>query len=179
VCVLQPDCFTWLSKTKSPPLVKCSHKERESGKYQFGEREREREKTNEDEEGKEVIGNEANQVKMYRPGYHSGDTYDASHIWWVRVTNTARGNGCRWLHAMWTQIPVFRSHLMFPSSVCYHEYGSLFQWQLPIACWDCGFEFHRGYGCLLWVLCYQRSLATGRSPIQRSPTDCGVSLCVL
>ena len=30
----------------------------------------------------------------------------------------------------------------------------------PFACWDCGFESHRGHGCLLWVLCVvrQRSL---------------------
>jgi len=23
----------------------------------------------------------------------------------------------------------------------------------PLALWDCGFESHRGHGCLLWVLC--------------------------
>jgi len=30
----------------------------------------------------------------------------------------------------------------------------------PFACWDCGFESHRGHACLLWVLCVvrQRSL---------------------
>jgi len=26
----------------------------------------------------------------------------------------------------------------------------------PLACWDCGFESHRGHGCLLWVLCVVR-----------------------
>ena len=26
----------------------------------------------------------------------------------------------------------------------------------PLTCWDCGFESHRGHGCLLWVLCVVR-----------------------
>jgi len=25
-----------------------------------------------------------------------------------------------------------------------------------LACWDCGFESHRGHECLLWVLCVVR-----------------------
>jgi hypothetical protein len=28
----------------------------------------------------------------------------------------------------------------------------------PLACWDWGFESHRGHGCLLWVLCVEISL---------------------
>ena len=52
----------------------------------------------------------------------------------------------------------------------------------PITCWDCGFEFHQGHGCLfvVSVVCCQVEVsATGRSLIQRSPTDCGVSVCVI
>jgi hypothetical protein len=26
----------------------------------------------------------------------------------------------------------------------------------PFACWECGFEFRRRHGCLLWVLCVVR-----------------------
>jgi hypothetical protein len=35
--------------------------------------------------------------------------------------------------------------------------------------------------CLLWLLCVCQVevSATGRSLVQRSPTDCGVSLCVI
>jgi len=28
--------------------------------------------------------------------------------------------------------------------------------QLPLACWECGFEYRRRHGCLLWVLCVVR-----------------------
>ena len=51
----------------------------------------------------------------------------------------------------------------------------------PLACWDCGFESHRGHGCLsvVSVVCCQVEVsATDWSLVQRSPTDCGVSLCV-
>jgi hypothetical protein len=46
-----------------------------------------------------------------------------------------------------------------------------------IACWDFGFESRRGYGyfSLAIVACYQVQFsATGRSPVRRGPTDCGV-----
>ena len=49
-----------------------------------------------------------------------------------------------------------------------------------MACWDGGFESRRRHGCLslLDVVCCQVVVfATGRSPIQRSLTDRGVSLC--
>jgi len=52
----------------------------------------------------------------------------------------------------------------------------------PIACWDCGFESHRGHGGLsvVSVVCCQVEVcATGWSLVQRSPTDCDVSLCVI
>jgi len=43
--------------------------------------------------------------------------------------------------------------------------------------WDCGFEFWRGHGCLplMSVVCCRVEVsATGRSPVQRSPTKCGI-----
>jgi len=49
------------------------------------------------------------------------------------------------------------------------------------ACWDCGFESRRGHGCLsvVSVVCCQVKVsATSWSLVQRSPTDCGASLCV-
>ena len=51
----------------------------------------------------------------------------------------------------------------------------------PLACWDCGFETHRGHGCLsvVSVVCCQVEVsATSWSLVQRSPTDCGAS-CVI
>ena len=44
------------------------------------------------------------------------------------------------------------------------------------------FEFHRGYGylSLVCVKCCQVEVSvTGRSLVQRTPIDCGVSLCVI
>ena len=52
----------------------------------------------------------------------------------------------------------------------------------PIACWDCGFESHRGHGCLSVVsvvYCQVEVSATDWSLVQGSPTDCGASLCVI
>ena len=52
----------------------------------------------------------------------------------------------------------------------------------PLPCWDCGFESHGGYGCLciVSVVCCQVEVsATGRSLIQRNPTDCDVSVYVI
>ena len=57
----------------------------------------------------------------------------------------------------------------------------------PIACWDGGFEFRRGrgrlHGCLSLVsvvCCQVKVSASGRSPVQRSLTDCGcVRVCDL
>jgi hypothetical protein len=48
----------------------------------------------------------------------------------------------------------------------------------PLAFSDCGFDFHRGHGCLslVGVVCCQVDVsATVRSLVQRSPTECGVS----
>ena len=46
----------------------------------------------------------------------------------------------------------------------------------------CGFESHRGHGCLCVgsvVCCQVEVSATSWSLVQRSPTDCGASLCVI
>ena len=52
----------------------------------------------------------------------------------------------------------------------------------PIACWDCGVESRWMHRCLslVSVACSQVVVSTmGRSLVQGSPTDCGVSLCVI
>ena len=51
----------------------------------------------------------------------------------------------------------------------------------PLICRERGFESRRGHGWfLLWVLCVCQVevSATSWSLVQRSPTDCGASLCV-
>jgi len=53
---------------------------------------------------------------------------------------------------------------------------------LRLACWDCGFESHRGHGCLSVVsvvFCQVQVSATSWSLVQRSPGDCDASLCVI
>ena len=52
----------------------------------------------------------------------------------------------------------------------------------PLACWDRGFESHRGHGCLpvSSVMCCQVEVsATSRSLVQRSSTDWCVVVCDL
>jgi hypothetical protein len=52
----------------------------------------------------------------------------------------------------------------------------------PLACWNCGFESRRGFECLPLPNFVDRQVvvsATGRSLVQRSPTECGVSMCDL
>ena len=52
----------------------------------------------------------------------------------------------------------------------------------PLACWDRGFESHRGHGYLsvVSVVCCQVEVCTTSwSLVQRSPTDCAASLCVI
>jgi len=49
----------------------------------------------------------------------------------------------------------------------------------PLACRDCGFESRQGHGCLfvVSVVCCQVEVsAKGRSFVQRSPTECDVSV---
>jgi hypothetical protein len=48
-----------------------------------------------------------------------------------------------------------------------------------LVCWDCGFESHRGHGCLMWVCMLSEAPATGRTLVRRSSTKCGVSLSEL
>ena len=48
----------------------------------------------------------------------------------------------------------------------------------PFACWDCGFEFRQGHGCLSLVSvvwCQVEVSASGLLPVQRSPIECGGS----
>ena len=47
----------------------------------------------------------------------------------------------------------------------------------PLSCCDCGFESHRGHGCVSVVCCQVEISASGWSLVQRSPTECGVSEC--
>jgi len=52
----------------------------------------------------------------------------------------------------------------------------------PLACWDCGFESRRGHESLsvVSVACCQGEVSvTSWSLVQRSPTDCSVSLFVI
>ena len=53
---------------------------------------------------------------------------------------------------------------------------------LPLACWYLGFESHRGheYLSVVSVVCCQVEVsATSWSLVQRTPTDCAASLCVI
>ena len=65
------------------------------------------------------------------------------------------------------------------------KYTSRSQWPRglrPLAWWDWWFESHRRHGCVsvVSVVCCQVEVsATGWSFVQRSPTDCGASLCVI
>jgi hypothetical protein len=47
----------------------------------------------------------------------------------------------------------------------------------PFTCWECGYESHQEHG-FLSVVSVVRISATSWSLIQRSPTDCGLLLCV-
>jgi hypothetical protein len=50
----------------------------------------------------------------------------------------------------------------------------------PLACWEYGFEYCWGHGCLSLVsavYCQVELSASDRSLVQRSPTECGVSEC--
>jgi len=51
----------------------------------------------------------------------------------------------------------------------------------PLVFWDCVLESHRGHGCLSLVnvvcVCGQVEVfATGRSLVERSPTECGMTV---
>jgi hypothetical protein len=53
--------------------------------------------------------------------------------------------------------------------------------QQPLACWDCGFEFHWSHRALsVSLICCQVEVpAISRSLVQRSPTESGVCLSVI
>ena len=69
--------------------------------------------------------------------------------------------------------------------ILYNVYICRSQWSRglqALACWDCGLESHPGHGCLSvvsLVCCQVEVSATDWSLVQRSPTDCGASLCVI
>ena len=49
---------------------------------------------------------------------------------------------------------------------------------MPFVCWELGFESRQAHGCLsleIGVCCQVERSASGWSPVQRSPTQCGVS----
>ena len=51
----------------------------------------------------------------------------------------------------------------------------------PLACWDCGFEFHRGHGCLSVmnvVCCVSRGLCNGLNPLLGECCRLCVCVCV-
>jgi hypothetical protein len=57
------------------------------------------------------------------------------------------------------------------------SFSSNMPFNLRFSCWGCGFESHRGHGCLsvVSVVCCEVEIsATDWSLLQRSPTDCGV-----
>ena len=45
-----------------------------------------------------------------------------------------------------------------------------------VACWDCGLETHQVHSLVIVVCCQVKVSATGRSLVQRSPTECSVSV---
>jgi len=70
----------------------------------------------------------------------------------------------------------YKSERAVPSGRAVYDVGLR-----PLAYWDCVFESRRGHGCLsiVNVACFQVGVsALSWSLVQRSPTDCGVSLCV-
>jgi hypothetical protein len=63
-----------------------------------------------------------------------------------------------------------------------HTWSRQVSGRRPLTCWDRGFESHQGHGYLsvVCVMCCQAEVsATSWSLVQRSPTDCGASLCVI
>ena len=110
------------------------------------------------------------------------------HVWHPKhVEWLCRNKTCTVLHQVgffiWkiisgVKIPKFGKNLQFLNTVC-----SLSLWPRclvrgsagPLACWDCGFKSHRGYGWLsvVSVVCCQVEVSgTGRSLNQRRYTKC-------
>jgi hypothetical protein len=63
---------------------------------------------------------------------------------------------------------------MFAGSIGCAVEGVVLQ---SLDCWDCSFESRRGHGCFSVTNVRYGSLRQAESPVQRSPTECGVSEC--
>jgi hypothetical protein len=109
----------------------------------------------------------------------------------VYVTNIFRGLFHFFIQAATTVAFHKGNHDVHPSQVTGHDHSVIFylhylNYLMPVpvaarpsqgslACWDCGFESHRGRGCLsvVIVVCCQVEVSVASwSLIQRSPTDC-------
>jgi hypothetical protein len=105
-----------------------------------------------------------------------------SHIY-----TTCCGSFFTWIRAHVTTPRYCRANIPIYIRLLYHVAGpsarAVYGVGLPsLACWDCGFDSHRGHGCLsvVSVVRYQVEIsAKDLSLVQRSPTDCGASLCVI
>jgi hypothetical protein len=79
------------------------------------------------------------------------------------------------LHSTYNILPQLKFVYADPSGRAFKDVGLR-----PLTCWDCDFESCRGHGYLsvVSVVCCQVEVSvTGRSPVQRSPTEC-VCVCV-
>ena len=108
-------------------------------------------------------------LHIHTPTYYKTHTYTHPHI--TEPTHT---------HTHTLQNPHIHTptHTHTPTHYKAHTLQSL----RPLPCWDRGFESHRGHGYLsaVSVVCCQVEVsATSWSLVQRSPTDCGASLCVI
>lgn len=91
-------------------------------------------------------------------------------------------SGC---HASLIMFVLHNNVKVFRKTVCLGQYNpnGCVVWGMglqSITCWNCRFKFHRGHGCLSSVsdVCCQAEVsASGRSLVQSSPTECGVSEC--
>jgi hypothetical protein len=101
---------------------------------------------------------------------------------------------CRGFYSVWIRSGMFKfAHTRIANAMagCVILLGcvsvSRSQWPHGLrrrrsAFWDRAFESHRGHRCSSFVQCLCCEVevsATGRSLVQRSPTDCGVCLSVI
>jgi len=96
----------------------------------------------------------------------------------------------RYPHVTWAHIKLTFYFQLLPYPFPYvgsHMLISIIWWlgviqKGPLACWDHGLESHLGheYLSVVMVVCCQVEVsATSWSLVQRSPTDCAASLCVI
>ena len=89
------------------------------------------------------------------------------------------------IHSTWTNhSPPFLSYIIpiTMDQTCRSQWLRGLRLFRSLTCCDRGFESHQGQGCLAVVsaVCCQVGVsAMGWSLVQRSPTDCGASLCVI